>query len=438
MAANDFWKLREAPLHEFQEADWEAYYPAMARWLAHDDADIREACVERLAMAVLSAEVRTLPRDDGGTESARHRLSWLLEVLVRAHAKHTDVLGFFLDNLRYHGDKEPFLTPLLDWLRALHRERPFGISPEHVEGILVLITPCDDWDTQAPHWIALLDHPSDYVRACAAYRLANCGTDTTPDTDTLFALIQRKEIERPGIAGPFWTNAQYRADEISIDPAEWMLGILEQRQTDEPAGLPFCGIDFHLHEWCSNSPQLVERMRRGGHLALALETATETRGVVQGMLPQLLALGDEDDPRIAHAAWWHLALYYHTLHPRAHADEPGIRHFPLWQPDADMFVLHEVWDDKWRNVMVLYPAREGEEFDDVRAWALIDMVLPPEIRGALAHHFLSAHDAPPAPFRLGDDLLFEFETGALLKMEGDPDQRRWRRLEIVGRGIQEQ
>jgi len=48
-------------------------------------------------------------------------------------------------------------------------------------------------------------------RACAAKRLGDwCDETTTPTAPSLFDLVGAKDIQRPGIAGPFWSGRQYR------------------------------------------------------------------------------------------------------------------------------------------------------------------------------------------------------------------------------------
>ena len=169
----------------------------------------------------------------------------------------------------------------------------------------------------AQAWITLLDDESDYVRACAAKRLGDwCDETTIPTATSLFDLVGAKDIQRPGVAGPFWSGHQYR-HRGKPDPAEWMLDILAKRLDSEPPNLPFNGVDFHLHELCDFSPDTVELMLRLGHKELALETALEQLAVVSGMQPILVRLGDDSDVNVAMRAIRHLAMYYCVLHARA-------------------------------------------------------------------------------------------------------------------------
>ena len=152
------------------------------------------------------------------------------------------------------------------------------------------------------------------MRGCAAYLLGNvCDEETDPDATTLFGIIGSKERERPGIAGPFWTPQQYDMDSADWERVtQWMLDLLEQRKGTPPplSIMPFNDIEFYLHELCSHSPELMWRMLRGGHVGLALMTATEMNERVEGVQPVLEALASDADPEIAIRAKNHLAAHY--------------------------------------------------------------------------------------------------------------------------------
>ncbi|CAH0269726.1 hypothetical protein [Roseomonas sp. CECT 9278] len=428
-----FETLARAPLHEMRGAAWDAFLPAVAAWLDHADPTIRARAAERLAMAVFWAEAssviqarnagQTLPHDPAG------RLAWLLGVINAAQARHPDVIGAFLDSLRFHNLDEPMRGPLLGWLDALRDAPPPGLDPARAEGIAVLVRPFDADDAaDVARLVALLDHPSAYLRACAARRLSG-QEGRAIDVAAIFALVTQKEIARPGIAGPFWSDWQYAREDLPFDPADWMMDILERRAGPEPDGMPFNGIDFHLHEICDHAPDAVRRMIRGSHGALAIETATEARGVVPGMEPVLRDLAAHPDAAIRQRARFHLAYFYAvTLPPEPGA--PLIRHWPDWEADAQAFSFHQgPANQAW--CAVIHPREPGARWTDARAWALADRALPPGLRGALVAHPLDfAQPADPAPFRLGDALMRRFAAGASIDMQGDPDAGTWARIEI--------
>jgi hypothetical protein len=310
-----FWALRETPLHAMTPALWKDYYPAMAPWLQDADAQIRDGAVERLMMAVFRSEFRTISDNDPRAAEARNRTIWLLGEIERAHAVHPDIIPNFLNGLRYHGDEKPYRDPLIAWLDVLAIKHSKDVDAGLIKGTRLLLA----WDSRAvqagmAHYIALLDDPGDYVRGCAAYLLGNaCDEDSEPDQATLYEIIGSKELERPGIAGPFWTPQQHDIDDAKWQRVtQWMLDLLERRQGLPPPlpAMPFNDIEFYLHELCAHSPDLMWRMLRGGHTALALMTATEMSERIEGVQPVLEALAAHADPGIAARAKNHLAAHY--------------------------------------------------------------------------------------------------------------------------------
>ncbi len=429
----DFETLAATSLGDLRGPEWDTFLPAMAAWLGHADPAIRARAVERLAMAVFWAEASSVVRARQAGQALRHdpagRLAWLRATIEAAQARHPDVIGALLDCLRFHTPEEPMRTPMLRWLDALRDAPPPGLDPARVEGIALLVRPFDaDDPADVARLVALLDHPSDHLRACAARRLSG-QEGRAIDVAAMFALVTQKELARPGIAGPFWTDWQYAREDLPFEPADWMMDILERRAGPEPDDMPFNGIDFHLHEICDHAPDAVRRMMRGGHGALAIETATETRGIVPGMEPVLRDLAAHPDPGIRQRARFHLAYYYAVALP-PEAGAPAIRHWPDWAPDAQAFSFHHgPQDQAW--CAVIHPRDPAARWTDERAWALADRALPPALRGALAAHPLCfGEPADPAPFRLGDALLRRFATGASIDMQGDPDAGTWARIEI--------
>lgn len=389
-------------------------------------------------MAAMRAEPSSFwqrePRGPVPREHAVKRLTWLTGLISRAQIEFPETGPAFLGHLRFHGDDEPFCGPLREWLHGWLTDPPHGVCANEIRGTLVLLGDCGaGWEEAAPRWLELLDDPSDYVRACAAKMLGeHCGPETEPSTAALYDIVRDKEIARPGIAGPFWPGP-WHEDSGDPDPLPWMMDILERRQGPEPEDLPFNGVDFHLHELCGGNIQAIERMLELGHKALALQAATELRRAVDGMRDILMRLGDDPDVHFAQYAWAHLALYYRTPHPRA-AESGLVKAFPDWHPRSLAFAL-------WREgeaspfAVVLYPKDEAGMLEDAEAWRLIDGLLPAQLRGPVDKSFLDPH-GEPGPHRLGDAAIYNFTSSAMLTLEGEPDKKRWRRIQILGRSLQ--
>jgi hypothetical protein len=427
-----FADLRSLHLHELDEAAWRAYYPAMAGFLSDADPATRNNAVERLSVAVLSAEEgaeRQARREGHGWDiDQKARFAWFRHEIETAHARFNDIIPAFLKGLYFKGADWVLMAPLRGWLSAMFDAPPPGVARDKVEAALLRLQSFDVESLEdKAHLIALLDHPSNAVRACAAHQLS----DFAADDLSLFDLIKQKELVRPGIAGPFWTEFHFDSRNWPIDPIPWMMDILEQRAGPEPSldDMGYNGIDFYLHEVCDGSPETIRRMIDGGHLELAVETACEMRCVMPGMEPILVELGHHTNKQAAGRAQLQLAMYYRVLHP-AIADG-SIRHWPDWTPEAEAFSFH--WgenDALW--FIVLYP-RHAPDFDNATAGALIDRALPPDLRGPPVRHMLDwKKDASPRAYDTPTSRMMQFASGANLTLDGDVSAERWHRIEIGG------
>ena len=302
-----FWDLRESPL-KFTPEQWDAYYPCMAQWLQHDNAEIRTCTIERLCTAVFWAEHSGVRSSDRSQQAQLSRLAWLIACVQSAQRMHADVVNLFLGQLRYTSDVQPVAQALLNWFDALCAQPPHGVDIALVQGLRVLHeTPDEKWSVRAAHWLALLDDPLDHVRSCAAYRLGrDYDEDNSDPTDEeVMRVVSAKEIERPGVAGPLWAERHVGDWPPYINL--WMLDLLERRKSTAPKNALFNDIDFYLHELCSHSPEQVRRMVRGGFFELALMTATEHDQPVPGMESVLRELATCTHERVARAAALRLA-----------------------------------------------------------------------------------------------------------------------------------
>jgi hypothetical protein len=427
-----FTALRALHLHELDEAAWQEYYPAMAAFLTDVDPKTRSSAVERLSMAVFSAEEsaeRQARKEGRGWELDQEaRLAWFRREIETAHSDFHDIIPAFLKGLSFRGDDWILKSPLRAWLSAMLDAPPPGVAPDKVEAALLTLRSFDvDSLEDKAHLIALLDHPSNAVRACAAHNLS----DFAADDLSLFDLIKENELVRPGLAGPFWMEFHFDSQYRPIDPIPWMMDILEQRSGPEPSldDMGYNGIDFYLHEVCDGSAETIRRMIDGGHVELAVETACEMRCMMPGMEPILIELGHHADPEISRRARLQLAMFYRVLHPAL--TDGTIRHWPDWAPEAEMFSVH--WGENqalW--FIVLYPRKSGV-FDDATAWALIDRALPLGLRGPTVRHMLDwKKDDPPGAYDMQGCRMMQFASGANLTLDGDVKAECWHRIEIGG------
>ncbi|GGF72446.1 hypothetical protein GCM10007301_35330 [Azorhizobium oxalatiphilum] len=425
-----FWRLREAPLHAMSAAEFDVYYPQMAQWLGHEDATIRPAAVERLCMATFRGEpLRGADRDDA---KALARLAWLLGEIETAALAHRDVLAAFLSELRWHGDDAPFRDPVVAWLDALSDDARFRVARDRITAAKVLVGGFGRGAEARPALVALLDDPSDYVRACAAHRLPETfdGEPFLPFLDWL----REKEIERPGIFGPFWGGFAPDADDVPFERSTYLLDIVARRSGPEPDDMPFNGVDFYLHEVAGNSPAVVRRLMELGEYGTAIMTATEEHEPIEGMAEVLAELGEHENEALAGAAHMHLAMVYGIMHD--HANPRVLRHWLEWQPGVDAFAVRQGNGEHWRDVVVLHPAQGAAPFDTATAWRLIDLALPPAVRGEEVRHKLTYEGMETLAFILGPNADHAFASGALVTLTGTPPMGPWERLTLIGRGLQ--
>jgi hypothetical protein len=420
----------QAPLHTFGPEDWIPWYPKVAELLNTDDAAVRAAAVERLAMAVFWAE-RELP-EQAPIATRRQRLVWLTGVIDAASRNHPDVLQSFLDQLKYKGDDPVFAPELVAWLRNLRElELPERLL-ERVEGIAILIGGLEPWGQ--PFLPQVLDHPSNYVRACAACLLGRSGhgwneDDNRIDNGFLDALTAM-ELARPGIAGPWLSGTDLMnggLDKVSFDVVGWMLDIIERRNGPEPEGLPFNGIDFYIHEMAAGNAEAVRQIIAADHLDLAVMTATEIASRLDAMIPVLCDLSNHQDPRVALPAQIHLAHYHAILHPLA--DPERIRSLNTLRDDARAFVIRYGQPNRFSEQLVIFPKGDAPFTDDEVA-SLIDQVLPPKLRGELTRHPLAPSESAPEPYRFGAREIRSYVTGVSLDLIGALDQPGWQRIDI--------
>jgi hypothetical protein len=426
-----FAALVATPLHALSSDEWDEFCLAMAPFVSSANKSEREQAVERLSMAVLWAErsSATQARNAGVTVAfdAGARLIWLLTEITNANKTQGDVVAMFLAELKYKDVHYTERGLVLQWLNELMQLPPPNLPPDVIEGTIILVESHDEDDAaEVARLIDYLDHQSDYIRACAARELSGMESEAA-NPAKLFALIKEKELRRPGIAGPFWSQWQFMRESAPVDPIEWMMDILERRSGPEPTDLPFNGIDFYLHEICDSAPDTVSRMMKGGHIHLAIETATEIQSEVPGMAAILRELADRTERDISMRAQIHLARFYRQRYP-THVS--FIAHHQNWSERAELFVIF-ARDMTQVNSVILNPVAQGTEFDDRVAWSLIDRAMPPALRGELAFHPLESNrQHPPKPFALRDRILCCFSSGAYIELHGNVEQAKWKRIEI--------
>ena len=433
MEDTSFRQLRDAPLHRFTPADWADWYPRVVAYLQAEDAAVRAAALERLVMAVFRAEPGTLPRAEREAR-ARDRAVWFLDTLTAAQARHPELLVAFLEHLRWHGDDEPFPAVLLPWLRGLRAQHLADLPGDRIDAAELLIGGLA-W-TERRQLPPLFDHASNYVRGCAANMFGRQGLaygdgdQDVMDPDIIDRLTA-KELERPGLAGPFWSGCMFFGDYDSFgrDPVAWMLDIIERRKGPEPADMAANGVDFHIHELAAGDPAAIRRLARAGRDDLALMAATEIHEAVPAVAPVLRELASHPNPDMAWGAQAHLARYYGEAHPAAPPER--LKHLRGWRPGVDALIIRYGEPARWIDLAVFFPSEHGA-FGKAEAWAVIDAAMPPDMRGAIEKHPLALHEDEAGPVRIGKDELWNY-AACQVTLSGEPEAQRWQRIEVGAR-----
>jgi hypothetical protein len=301
----------------------------------------------------------------------------------------------------------------------------------------------DDSEPTSAALLAYLDHDDTMVRAYAARALgrrhceADSETELVPSLRELVALLTAKEIERPGIAGPFVSNwydfglADF-ASRADVDVEEWFCTILANRRHPEPQTLPCSnGIDFFAHEIFGGREGYVRRLLAMGHEALAVAAATEVDEPIDDLEPVLAELADRPDAEVCRRACWHLAALYRHLH--ATGERRGFVARRALGDDAELFVNlapRPAGDGADAYSAVAYPCR-GDAFDDAAAADCVEAMLPADVRDELVAYGMPGDGGVPGPWVFGRTVNSRYRSGALVQLHGDVAARRWERIRVM-------
>jgi hypothetical protein len=190
-------------------------------------------------------------------------------------------------------------------------------------------------------------------------------------------LIKRKEIERPGVAGPFLHTAPHQ----TVDLDGWLLAVIERAKPEPFLKMFPCNVGFVSHEQFSRNPKAIRRIMKAGRSSIAVAAATEETGQpVPGMKPILRKLAQSKHAEVVHGVSWSLAYVYDYLEPRGaklgfvqrHSIISGCR-------------LYLLFSDRLKSgspyAAVLYPTGKAPSWSREAAEALVDRVFPPSARG---------------------------------------------------------
>ncbi|HEY6323257.1 MAG TPA: hypothetical protein VJA16_17065 [Thermoanaerobaculia bacterium] len=443
--------LERFSLHEHrgrQRRQWDRLFALLLRLLGHGEASVRHRAYHDVFVVMWlerGPKRSEQAREDSARQGARRTAQLLpaLEPLVRSGAVSlldcTDDLAH-TEGLVALGPQEIYEH----WIASLADDMPLALAAR-----IAYLAGRAPWESAGESLTGLLDHADHMVRAYAARalgrRYAEGEGELAPPLSEVVAMLTARELERPGIAGPFFSNWYdpvggleefERHSGVNID--EWFCTILARRKQDEPDTLPCSnGIDFFAHEIFGGRPSYVRKLLDMGHEMLAVQAATEVQERIDGMEPILVELGDRASAEVCRQAAWHLAYYYRLLHP-AGERRGFVTRRTLSLPGADLFVnLSPLPGDaggrSYAYSGVLYP-RLGETFDEATAEASLELVLPRSMRGELVPYGMPGYDEEPGLYLRERSAHARYQYGALVAYHGDLAAKRWEWIRIIWHG----
>lgn len=438
----DLWRF---PFHHErarQPERWDRLFAVLVRLLGHDDARTRDLAYHyaRIAMGTELGPA-------WGEHTAADRLRLVkrrtteilpaLAPLVRSGAmsllRCTDDL-VHVEGLADLGPQEIYG----EWIASLADDPALALAAR-----IAYLDGRGPWESAGESLVGCLDHADGMVRAYAAralgQRYLDDAAELTPPLPELVAMLTAQEIERPGIAGPFFSNwYDYGVDEFGkraeVDVDEWFCTILARRQQAEPNTLPCSnGIDFFAHEIFGGRPGYVRKLLDMGHEELALEAATEHDERIDDMEPLLVELGDSADAEVCRLAAWHLASHHRSIH--AAGERRGFVAHRALAGAADLFVNLAPRPDGGRYAYsaVLYPP-PGGTFDAAAAASCLEIVLPESMRGELLSYGIPGDGGKPGPYVHGRSASLRYRSGALVEHRGEVAAQRWNWIRILWHG----
>lgn len=228
-----------------------------------------------------------------------------------------------------------------------------------------------------------LDHKSDLVRAVAAKALSEIFKEDLDDKPPLLVLLDNlktRELERPGIVGPFWESLNdwfeynYREKhKITFDQLEWLLQIMENRAGEEPIHLNYKGVGELVCLLAGNDLNVLRRLLKLKAYSYCYDLSFDYSNFSQEFKELLIEMGNIDDDEMQLASACLLAYEYNYVHP--YCESIGtVRRF-----DKEEVSIIMIYGKIVRRVAAAVHPKSGK-LSDSGAWKWINNLLPPDDR----------------------------------------------------------
>lgn len=384
--------------------EWNAIFEIFIALLAHPENWVRDRAIDKLICALKMEESQRSNCADYQPCPIDQRIKSIFEAITTQTLHTPNIFEVFCSKFKFLEKESLFHRLLLEWLNQLATsEEHDALTQEAIVAAQLFLGAYDStWQEVGTTLLELLDHTDLNLRACAAYQIGKfCNKAVSrqdnvwewnedrkyeqdqqssvgmPPFDNLMSLIQAKELERPGVAGAFWSVIP----KAGFDVNEWLLNILENSSEPEPY-IPYfpCNLRFDAHERFSRDPNAIRRLINAGRVDIAIAAATDETCKIAELKPLLIELGYDDDPEIVRLVSWHLAYYYHYQHPQG--AELGFVELVSELSEIDLFLLFsEEKDTNPPYAVVLYPKETNQKFSRSMAQKWVDQIFPKAIRG---------------------------------------------------------
>ena len=397
--------ILDIPLNfPYSSEEWDQIFGRVLSLLNHEGGDIRYRAIKHLVRALEMVDSQRSNDDAYQPRPTDERLHDIFEVIATQSQSQPKIFENFCFSLKYWLEQSPHNPLVLEWLDhlATSEERQTPTAEEITAAKIFLGAYDSTWQDVGLTLLDLLDHEDLTIRACAAYQIGKFYEKAfstreeawwrkpdsekdaqdkqavigLPAIEVMMQLMASKEVERPGIAGAFWEVVPKQG----IEAKEWLLDILERSPEPEPY-LPYfpCNLAFDAHERFSADADAVRRLIDMGRKWIALEAATDHPSRIVILEPLLIELGNEDEPEFIRIASWHLAYFYHYLHPQ------GARFGYVEQIDKlleiDLFLLFQRQEMETPYAVVIYPKEKHQKLHRTVAQKWVDRIFPEAVRG---------------------------------------------------------
>jgi hypothetical protein len=362
----------------YSSREWDAIFEVLLNLLTR--LDLFDQVINQFIQALEMEASLVSDHEDYQPKPVHERLYRIFQAIAAQTLLTPEIFERFCSRFQFITKNQPYRRLTLEWLEQLAAENPEFPTQNLILAARIFLGAYDSTWQEVGSWlVTLLDHADLNIRACAADQIGKFCHRASVDQAEMMQLIRSKEIERPGVAGAFW-------DEIpktGFDAKEWLLDILENSPEPEPY-IPYfpCNLAFDAHERFSRDADAIRRLIDMNQVSIALAAATDETERIDAIAPLLIELGNYDAPEMTRLASWHLAYYYHHLHPRG--AELGFVELLSDLPEIDLFLLFNSKQvSQSPYAAVIYAKGTGQKLERAIAQKWVNQIFPKSVRGEI-------------------------------------------------------